>query len=340
MLRILIAVTALLSVAAGCGGEPEAQPTASSTPTVAEPTPTPPPTPTPTPEPVWPLTGLPAPDGPAERPALVVKVDNTASARPQVGLSAADIVVEELVEGGLTRLAVMYHSSLPDAVTPVRSIRTSDIGIVLPTGGALVASGGAQRVLRAMDEAGVTVVTEGSAGFTRAGGRPSLYSVTVDLEDLLTEVDGLEPPDAPYLPWAGPDDEVPAGEPAASVTARFSGGRSSAWDWTDGAWHRQDDLAAEGDEFVADTLLVLRVAIRDAGYTDPAGNFVPETVLEGSGDAVLFAAGSAVEGTWSKPRAEEPFELAGEDGRSLAVPAGRTWIGLVPQDGDVSWTSS
>jgi hypothetical protein len=166
--RLLVTLAALLSVAVGCGGEPEAQPTASPTPTSAGPTTTP----TPTPEPIWPLTGLPAPEGPAERPVLVVKVDNTASARPQAGLSAADIVVEELVEGGLTRLAVLYHSTLPDAVAPVRSIRTSDIGIVLPTGGALVASGGAQRVLRAMDEAGVTVVTEGSAGFpATAGGR-------------------------------------------------------------------------------------------------------------------------------------------------------------------------
>ena len=327
---------ALLSAAAACTDEPEAQPTPTPTRTVTEPTPSP----TPTPEPVWPLTGLPAADGIADRPALVVKIDNTAAASPQVGLSAADLVVEELVEGGLTRLAAVYHSQLPDAVAPVRSIRTSDIGIVLPTGGALVASGGARRVLRAMDEAGVTVATEGAAGFSRDGRRPSLYSVTVDLGELLTELDNLEPPDVPYLAWAGPGDEPPPGEPATTVTARFSGARATVWDWTDGGWHRRDDLAAEGDEFVADTILVLRVAIRDAGYTDPAGNFVPETVLEGSGDAVLFTNGSAVEGTWSKPSADSPFTLDGAGGEPLAVPAGRTWIELVPEDGDVGWTTS
>lgn len=330
MRRLLIAFAALLSVAAGCGGGPDAQPTASPTSTVAKPTP----------EPVWPLTGLPASEGTADRPVLVVKIDNTASARPQVGLSAADLVVEELVEGGLTRLAVMYHSTLPDAVAPVRSVRTSDIGIVLPTGGALVASGGAQRVLRAMDEAGVTVVTEGAAGFSRDPERRSLYSVTVDLEEVLTEVGDLEPPDVPYLTWAGPNDAAPTGEPATAVTARFSGGRSTVWDWTAAGWRRRDDLAAEGDEFVADTVLVLRVAIRDAGYTDPAGNFVPESVLEGSGEAILFTAGSAVQGTWSKASAAAPFTLAGAEGEPLAVPPGRTWIELVPQDGDVSWTTS
>jgi hypothetical protein len=332
--RLLIALFALLTAVAACTDEPEAQPTPTPTQTAIESTPSP----TPTPEPVWPLTGLPAPDGVADRPVLVVKVDNTGSARPQVGLSGADIVVEELVEGGLTRLAAMYHSELPDAMAPVRSIRTSDIGIVLPTGGALVASGGARRVLRAMDEAGVTVVTEGAAGFSRDSNRPSLYSVTVDPEELLTEVD-LDPPDVPYLPWSGPDDAPPAGEPATEVTARFSGSRATVWDWTDGGWHRRNDLAAEGDEFIADTVLVLRVAIQDAGYTDPAGNFVPETVLEGSGEAVMFVDGTAVEGTWSKPSAEVPFTLEGADVEPLAVPPGRTWIELVPKDGDVSWST-
>ena len=51
---------------------------------------------------VAPLTGLP---GVKARPVVVVKIDNSAQARPQSGLQAADIVVEELVEGGLTRFA-------------------------------------------------------------------------------------------------------------------------------------------------------------------------------------------------------------------------------------------
>jgi hypothetical protein len=334
--RLLIALGALLAVTAACNGEPAAEPTPSPT-TAAQLTPTP--TPTPTPEPVWPLTGLPASGGPADEPVLVVKVDNTGSARPQVGLSAADLIVEELVEGGLTRLAVMYHSTLPASVVPVRSIRTSDIGIVSPTGGALVASGGAGRVLRQMDDAGVTVVTEGAAGLTRDRSRPSLYSVTVDLGEVLAEVDQLAAPEVPYLPWAGSDDELPQGDPLETATVQFSGTHTTTWDWTDAGWRRRGDLAAEGDEFVADTVLVLRVEIRDAGYTDPGGNFVPETVLEGTGDAVLFAGGSAVEATWAKADAETPFSLADAVGEPLAVPPGRTWIELVPDSGDVTWTT-
>jgi len=75
------------------------------------------------------------------RPLLL---PNTAEATPQAGLSSADLVAE----GGLTRLAAFYWTELPPVVGPVRSIRATDIGIVLPAGASLVASGGAPKTFR------------------------------------------------------------------------------------------------------------------------------------------------------------------------------------------------
>src|ERR1700709_161766 len=56
----------------------------------------------------WPLTGLPASGKTPKHPVMVVKIDNTDSSSPQIGLSKADLVTEELVEGGITRLAGVY----------------------------------------------------------------------------------------------------------------------------------------------------------------------------------------------------------------------------------------
>src|SRR5215472_11474915 len=83
----------------------------------------------------WPLTGLKVPSNKTaslDHPVLVTKMDNTVSSKPQVGLSKADMVVEELVEGGLTRLAAFYYSQIPDNVGPIRSMRASDIDVVSP----------------------------------------------------------------------------------------------------------------------------------------------------------------------------------------------------------------
>jgi hypothetical protein len=71
---------------------------------------------------LWPLTGIESGAVPPH-PALAVKVENSVDARPQTGLGAADMVWEEVVEGGITRFVAVYHSTLPPEIGPVRSVR-------------------------------------------------------------------------------------------------------------------------------------------------------------------------------------------------------------------------
>jgi hypothetical protein len=79
-------------------------------------------------------------------------------------------------------------------------------------------------------------------------------------------------------------------------------------------------------------VLVLRVQVGDAGYLDPGGNRVPETKFTGQGQAMLFHDGRLVRGTWSKSSLDAPLKLSTKAGK-LIVPAGRTWIELIPADG-------
>ena len=115
-----------------------------------------------------PLTGLEMSKGRPANPVFVVKVENTSAGAPQYGLDKADMVLEELVEGGLTRLATFFYSSIPSKVGHVRSLRTSDIGIAGPVSGQLVASGGAAGAYNKVENAGITVFSEdaGSPGFS------------------------------------------------------------------------------------------------------------------------------------------------------------------------------
>ena len=283
----------------------------------------------------WPLTGLPV-TGDAEaakaHPVMVVKLDNTYASAPQVGLSKADLVVEELVEGGMTRLAAFYYSRLPQDVGPVRSMRASDIGIVSPVEGAMVTSGAAQVTLDRIDDADITYFTEGDEGFYRDSGRSAPYNLFTDLAATAKAVqqDGPERP-ADYLPW-GPAEDFPQGQPAGTLAASFSGGHTTSWTFRGGKYVNENTYAGAGDEFPADTVLVLRVKVGDAGYLDPAGNPVPETEFTGQGQALLFHGGRLVRGQWTKDALHSPLELSTAAGE-LTVPAGHTWIELVPRDG-------
>lgn len=280
----------------------------------------------------WPLTGLPVDGGGGaekKHPVLVLKLDNTEASAPQQGLSHADLVVEELVEGGITRLAALYYSDIPGDVGPVRSMRASDIGIVAPVDGAMVTSGGAAQTVQRVNDAGIRIFNEGSPGFYREPTRSAPYNLFTDMTTVAKAAEGKAGVPSDYLPW-GEEGELPEGKPAGTLTADF-GSHATNWTFKNGTYVNQNSFAADGDEFPADSVLVLRVDVGDAGYTDPAGNPVPETIFEGDGKALLFHGGKVVEGTWSKDELGSALVLETKDGE-LTVPAGRTWIELVPVD--------
>lgn len=319
-----VTLTATALTLAGCGGDDE-EPAADASPqAVAGGS---------TLDSTWPLTGLEVTGDESaaqDHPVIVTKIDNTSSSAPQVGLGSADMVVEELVEGGLTRLAVFFYSDLPDEVGPVRSMRASDIGIVSSAGATVVTSGAAPRTIKRISGAGINFVAEGAAGITRATDRSAPYNVMADLStisDKIDQQDEVRPDD--YLPW-GDESDFPQGQKATSVSASF-GGHTTEWKYQGGAYQNTNGYAGQGDEFSADNVLVLRVKVGDAGYLDPAGNPVPETEFEGKGEAMLFHGGQLVRGTWQKDGLDGTITLSTKAGK-LTVPAGHTWIELVPQD--------
>lgn len=323
--RALVPLLASTLLLAGCGGDgkesgdgPGAAPSSSAPP----------------PPEFWPLTGLQAPEGETvarEHPVMVVKMDNTEAAAPQLGLGSADLVVEELVEGGLTRLAVFYYSQIPGKVGPVRSMRASDIGIVTPVEAQMVTSGAAAVTINRIKKAGITFHGEGAKGFGREAGRRAPYDLFADLSKTVTlaEQDAATPPS--YLTW-DPTGAFPAGQPATTIDVPFSHSHTTSWTFQNGTYVNTNSNAKQGDRFEADNLLVLRAPIGDAGYKDPAGNPVPETKLEGTGKALLFHNGSFVRATWTKASLDAPIQLSTGAGE-LKVPAGRTWIELIPDNG-------
>lgn len=281
----------------------------------------------------WPLTGRELDGDLPDHPVYVVKIDNTQSSAPQVGLDSADMVVEELVEGGLTRLAVFYHEEAPKMVGPVRSMRASDIGIVKPVSASLVASGASPRTTARISGAKIPTVREDATRFYRDASRSAPHNLFVELSKVAAEPGkDWDAPQNPYLPF-GDEDDFEGDISVASITAMFSGGHTTRWEYAGGEWQRADSLAERGKDFEPANILLLRVKTRDAGYLDPAGNPVPETVFSGTGGAALVHGDKAVRCVWSKRFLGSSLELRTENGDPVTVPAGHTWIELVPVDG-------
>ncbi|MEP7369954.1 MAG: DUF3048 domain-containing protein [Dermatophilaceae bacterium] len=270
------------------------------------------------PAPHSPLTGLPG--RPAHR-VIAVKVTNigpeiagtSRSNLTQFGIGSADVVVEELVEGGLTRLIAMYQSTLPTRVGPVRSLRATDSYVVLPVRGLLLSSGGSGLEVRALKTRHVDF-RSGGVGYGHVSSRPSVYSVVVDTKSL-------------RQPYSKVPDLLRFGKPPLSkaktvptFTVRFSS-KTVRFTYHNGIYLRESDLAQV--RFPAKNVLVLQTHVRSL-FVDQHGAKVPEEVLAGSGKATLYSRGRMITGRWQKSSQSSPIKT------TFAVPPGKTAIELMP----------
>lgn len=116
-------------------------------------------------------------------PVLVVKIDDTASAHPQIGLEDADIVYIEQVEGGLTRLAAVFSSKIPQLIGPIRSARISDVELLAQYGHVGLAYSGVQRKMRPVIDAAnlqdLGAQNHSSKIYTRDATRTSPYDMVL-----------------------------------------------------------------------------------------------------------------------------------------------------------------
>lgn len=339
--RVVVAAVAVGLAAGACSGRPAApsRTTASpsSTSTASAPQPL-----------VAPLTGVRVTKV-AAQPALVVKIENSSAARPQTGLDRADLVVEELVEGGITRFAAMFQSrssASVGTVGPVRSLRDVDASIAGPTRGLLASSGGASVVLRRLRKAPMQLLVPSnpSAAYFRTRSRPVPHNLYARTDRLWAAADRTHraPPPA-YLPWAadvaGASTSGAGSRAASALLLTFSRAAHPRWTYDAGSkrWLRSEgstpSRVASGARIAAQNVVVLRVRTRDAGYRDPVGNPVPETVLTGTGSALVLTGGRQVAGRWSKASPFAPLTLTTAAGAPLTVAPGTTWLELVPTSG-------
>ncbi|MCZ2860039.1 DUF3048 domain-containing protein [Blastococcus sp. VKM Ac-2987] len=332
----LLVATALAAPLAGCATGPAPVPAA------ATPTTTPPPPPPPPPPVLWPLTGVDSAGAAIGHPALAVKIENSVTARPQTGLNAADLVWEQVVEGGIPRYVAVYHSTVPGEIGPVRSVRPMDPAIAAPLGGLFAFSGGQRAYVDAVAAAGLQVLSHdaGAAGFSRLSSRRAPHNMYADPHALLAQADAAHaaPPPPQFAMAAAPEQAgaVVAGAPAGFVDLTLSGISHPRWTWSppDGRWVRAEAgipaVEADGTPIRATNVVVLRVDVVNTGALDPAGNPVPETVVVGGGDALVATGGKALAATWAKPAVGAPVTLTAADGSPVPLAPGTTWIELVP----------
>ena len=322
----LVAVAGLTAAACGSGGgASETTTTEASTTTTTKPVV------------LAPLTGLPDPEGVSQtRASLGVKIENTPEARPQSGLDFADVVYEEVVEGGITRFWGFFNSAAPENVGPIRSVRSMDPNIILPFGGVVAFSGGTEdnvalvRSDRPRDRSTRTTPVRRSSASRRG---PRRTTSTGAPRSCGPSAARRCHPSRCSTTRSTPTSRRTARRSPASRCSRSTCDSTwgttcrTSWDPARDGWARfqqgiEPFMAAGFPETqVAPTNVIVQFI--------PYGTGADGDVM-GAGEAWVFSNGQLIRGTWGKAFPPAATQFTDAAGQPITLTPGRTWIMLAP----------
>lgn len=289
---------------------------------------------------IFPLTGIET-DEETDRRPVGVMVNNHPDARPQSGLSQADIVFEILAEGGITRFLALFQSEQPEMVGPVRSAREYYFELASGYDALYVFHGAANFVYDMIRDRGIenlngAVHDNDGQLFKRESFRKAphnsylLYNAVYDVAeydgyDIMSTVEPLH-----FLE----DHATPQGETANQIIVKYPGRNDTdvveySYDQTTEKYTRFEsqnqtvELNSE-EPIQIDNLFIVET------YHEVIDNEGRRRVdLQDGGQAYLFQKGQLQPLEWEN---ENGRIIPTKDGEPVGLVPGKTWINVVPSN--------
>ena len=280
------------------------------------------------------ITGKEAVDG----PIVVVKIDDTPQAHPQVGLDKADLIYIEQVEGGLVRLAAIFSTQIPNAIGPVRSARISDIDLLAQFGKVAFFYSGAQSkllpVIKTANLYDIGAEHESPKLYTRDKSRISPYAMVLSGSEIKKRIADLDVAKASNIAWSfGKISNK--GEAIESVKVRWPASNYSAT-WNGKGWdlsqNGEADVTSDGVQLSPATFIIQKVVITDSEYRDKLGGVTPFSATIGEGSGWVLRDGIAIKAIWNRPDASSGTTWSDSEGNEIKFARGQIWIALTDQD--------
>ncbi len=275
----------------------------------------------------------------SERSLFAVMIENQEDARPfQEGLGDALLIEEMIVEGGISRFAVLFDATdLPESVGPVRSLRPYFVSAALPYVHTVIHAGGSpeafekaklhSRSLRAIN----LLSYDGGKADYRRDDIPAPHNMFMNKEQIEMILSGATAP----IAWPLFDEGSLTGqfEEATNIEIDFFSRLHDVFFAFEKTSQRY--VRTNGDN-VSDAkpanVLVLESPITGVG------EFGRLTIpLTGRGNALLFRNGRVARIKWEKRTDESRFRLTDADGKGIRLAKGQTWLTVLPSLERVTW---
>jgi Protein of unknown function (DUF3048) N-terminal domain/Protein of unknown function (DUF3048) C-terminal domain len=261
-----------------------------------------------------PFTGEPVP---SLSRVLAVKIDNIVNARPQTGLTHADIVYVLPVEGGLSRFLAIFSSGYPRVIGPVRSAREDDLELLRQFGRPAFAYSGATATLLPYIHRTARIVNLYSGttrGYYRDNSRIAPYNLYAHTQVLLAQAPGAS---------KARDIGFRFGPPPPGGKATGSANKSHWLVSMDG----RPAVTTDGGRLSPATVVIQHTTVRTSRFLE-YGTPPPYAESVGSGTALVLRDGKAWTTHWSRPNANGGTTFTTASGRRMTFAPGQVWIVL------------
>lgn len=298
-----------------------------------------------------PLTGemVAEPDNLLRRP-LAIKVSNNPPhyARPQNGLSQADLVFEHVTEVDITRFTAVFYSQTPPDIGPVRSARLIDKELPAMYDAALAMSGAHPVVSQRLhgSDIGDRILRSHETGFYRTGeDKPwehTLHADPAGLWQALAAHGEDRPPE--FTAWMTFSSLPPPGGLAANRIAVaydtytlvewvYDPANGRYWRWADG----EPTIDANNGAQISAANVILLTAVHEQDksicitHSDGICSGWPvEIQIWGQGDAIILRDGKQFPVTWLRQNRSDMFTFVDDAGHAMPLQIGNSWFQVLP----------
>jgi hypothetical protein len=307
---------------------------------------------------------------------LTVMIENHQDARPQSGLSRADVIYEAVAEGGITRfLAVFYCGQIAQAKSgtydlgPVRSARTyflniaseyADYPLYVHVGGANLP--GPANALGQIGDYGWLAkgndLNQFSLGYTICRREPERTGHTVATEHsmycdsfalwqeaLRRKLGAVDEDnnrwDKKFVAWSFKDEKA-SGESVSPEFNFWQGYQEYQVKWeydqSTNSYKRINGSASLTDNNNKEQLIAKNVIIQFARER-ATGDAEKHLLYDniGEGKALIFQDGRLIQGKWTKKDRQSRTKFLDSGGKEVKFNPGQIWIELLPTGVEVNY---
>jgi hypothetical protein len=284
-----------------------------------------------------PLTGQQVAPKIATRRPWAVIIGNLPAARPQTGLSSADIVIEAPAEAGITRYLAIYQSQLPEKVGGIRSARPYFNDWASAFSALYSHSGGSVEALTQLKNGygNLQDVNEFSNqyAYERDSAQKSPHNLFATAEHFWNYIIAKnwdKTVTQPYLAFAS---NLPTSTAVTTITIPYDPVEYKVrYDWrpNEKIYLRAVGGNTQLEASTKEPLKIKNIIVMLTDITpipkDPDLKVNITTI--GSGKIILFSNGQQYQGYWSKPTITSQLSFTDAKGNPLPLLPGNTWISV------------